>query len=64
VFHNVWGDELFLYAPHWSWALMALVILGARRVPLVTIVLLFVPIAFCQVYTLTQVKYALSTIVR
>jgi len=29
LFHAVWGDELFLYTPHWAWALMAIVMEGA-----------------------------------
>ncbi len=31
ILHNLWGDEFFLYSPHWAWALMALAVLGARR---------------------------------
>lgn len=31
--HNIWGNEFFLYSPHWAWALFGLVILGANRVP-------------------------------
>ncbi len=33
VLHNVWGDEFFLYTPHWSWALASIVILGIDGVP-------------------------------
>lgn len=22
VFHNIWGDEFFLYSPHWSWVFL------------------------------------------
>jgi hypothetical protein len=62
VFHNVWGDELFLYTPHWSWALMALVLLGARHLSRSMIVALVVPIAACQIYTLVQIRNALLTI--
>jgi hypothetical protein len=62
VFHNLWGDELFLYAPHWSWALMALVLLGARRLSLITIATLVMPIWACQIYTLLRIKSALLAI--
>jgi len=31
--HNIWGNEYFLYSPHWAWALFGLVILGANRIP-------------------------------
>lgn len=64
VFHNLWGDELFLYAPHWSWALMALVILGARGLSRMATALLVVPIAACQIGALFQIKSALLTIYR
>jgi hypothetical protein len=62
VFHNLWGDELFLYAPHWSWGLMALVLLGGRRLSLVTAAAFVVPIAACQVYTLLRIRDLLMTI--
>jgi len=64
VLHNVWGVELFLYAPHWSWALMGLVILGARHLPRLATGLLVVPIIGCQIYTLLAIKSALQTIVQ
>ena len=35
--HNIWGNEFFLYSPHWSWALFSLVILGAGRIPAVVL---------------------------
>ena len=62
VLHNVWGDELFLYAPHWSWALMALVVLGARRLSRTATALLVFPVVICQVSTLVHIKRALLTI--
>jgi hypothetical protein len=62
LLHNMWGDELFLYAPHWSWALMAVVILGASRVPRVAVIALVIPIAFGQLYTLSRLKAALAII--
>jgi uncharacterized protein DUF6080 len=64
VFHNLWGDEQFLYAPHWSWALMAIVLLGARPLSLVTTASFVVPIAACQAYTLFRIKSLLLTIVQ
>jgi hypothetical protein len=64
LFHNLWGDELFLYAPHWSWALMALIVLGARDLSLAVVTAVALPIAVCQIYTLFQLKSALLMIVR
>jgi hypothetical protein len=62
VLHNLWGDELMLYAPHWSWALMALVILGAARLSRTATALIVLPIVMCQVYTLVHIRSALVSI--
>jgi hypothetical protein len=59
VFHNLWGDELFLYAPHWSWALMALVLIGARHMSRSMVAAFVIPIMLCQSYTLFEIKNAL-----
>jgi hypothetical protein len=64
VFHNIWGDELLLFSPHWSWALMALVILGARDLSLKFVTAVFVPLVASQIYTLFTIKSALETITR
>jgi hypothetical protein len=64
VFHNVWGGEMMLYAPHWSWALMGMVLLGARRLSRTSIAAMFVPIVISQIYTLHAIKSALQAIVQ
>jgi hypothetical protein len=64
LFHNIWGDELLLYSAHWSWGLMALVVLGARHLSRVTIALLVALVVSGQVYTLLEIRAALDTIVR
>ena len=64
VFHNIWGDELLLFSPHWSWALMALVILGARDLSMKFVAAVFVPIVVSQIYTFLRIKSALETITR
>ncbi len=64
VFHNIWGDELLLFSPHWSWALMALVILGARDLSMKFMAAVFVPLVASQIYTLFTIKSALETITR
>jgi hypothetical protein len=64
AFHNIWGDELFLYAPHWSWALMGVVILGASDLSRRFIAAMVVPVVVSQIYTLFAIKQALQTIVR
>lgn len=62
AFHNVWGDELFLYAPHWSWALMALVVLGARGLSTKFLAVTSVIVIASQIDTLFAIKRALQTI--
>jgi hypothetical protein len=64
VFHNLWGDEQFLYTPHWSWALMALVLLGARQLSLLATASFVIPIAAYQIYTLVWIKTLLLSIVQ
>jgi hypothetical protein len=63
VLHNLWGDDFLLYAPHWSWALMGLVILGARRLSRQATAWLVIPIMICQVYTIFQIRSALFRVV-
>lgn len=31
VFHNIWGDEYFLYSPHYSWASFVIIALNVPR---------------------------------
>jgi hypothetical protein len=64
VLHNIWGDDVFLYGPHWSWALMGLIVLGARDLSRTLMATLLVPIVVSQMYTLLAIKSALQTIVR
>jgi hypothetical protein len=33
VFHNLWGDEFFLYSPHWAWAMFGVVAIALKRLP-------------------------------
>lgn len=63
VLHNVWGDELLLYSAHWSWALMALVVLGAPRLSRAFVVTAALVVIVCQIPTLLAIKRALETIV-
>lgn len=62
VFYNFWGRELMLWAPAWSWALMAVVVLGASKLPWKLLAAAFAPIVVSQVETLFAIKRALSTI--
>jgi hypothetical protein len=63
IFHNLWGDELMLYAPHWSWSLMALVLLGARRLPRPFVFSATALVIVSQIPTWLAVKRAVETIV-
>jgi hypothetical protein len=62
VLHNMWGDEFLLYSPNWAWALMGLVVLGARHFSRAFVATVVVPVIICQVYTLIAIKSALQTI--
>ena len=63
IFHNLWGSELMLYAPHWSWAMMALVLLGARHFSRRYIFASGVLVLACQIPTLLAIKKALEPII-
>jgi hypothetical protein len=52
VFHNLWGDEFFLYSPHWAWALTTLVALGLRRIPVRVALTLGAAVLLAQVASL------------
>lgn len=64
VFYNVWGKESLLWAPAWSWALMALVILGARHLSRALTLITVLPIAICQIVTLNEIKSLLVTVAK
>lgn len=64
LLHNVWGDELLLYAPNWTWALIGIVILGAPYVSRRFLAVLAVPLLAGQIYTLTTIKAVMQTIPR
>jgi hypothetical protein len=60
--HNIWGDEFLLYAPNWTWALMALVVLGAPYLSRLFVAAMAVLIAIGQVYTLLAIRAGFLTI--
>lgn len=62
IFFNIWGREPFLYSSAWSWALMALVLFGARRLSRTFIAAMVVPIAICQVVALHDIGSLLQTV--
>jgi hypothetical protein len=59
LFHNVWGDEGFLFTPHWSWALMLIVFVGSRTLPLWSLILAAAVVGLGQVDTLVAIRTAL-----
>lgn len=62
--HNIWGDEIFLYSPHWSWALMGLVLLGVRGLSVGCVTVLALPLIAAQVATLVSIRNAIISIVQ
>jgi hypothetical protein len=55
LFHNLWGDEFFLYSGHWAWALIALVALGMRHLRARLLVPLVSAVVVGQVMTLLTI---------
>lgn len=62
VFHSVWGDEFFLFTPHWSWALIGLVVLGVGGLGTPLLLSLTTVIAAGQVHTLRLILTALDSL--
>lgn len=61
VFHTVWGDEYFLYTPHYAWALLTAAFLGWQSLPTRGLGLLCTPIVLANVVTLRQCREMLDT---
>lgn len=55
TFHNLWGDEFFLYSAHWAWALIVLALLGLRHLRGRLILPLAAAIAAGQLTTLLTI---------
>lgn len=53
--HLVWGDEMFMYSPHWSWAVAAIPLLAAKWVPIPALLAICAIVGAGQVVTLLQV---------
>lgn len=56
LFHNLWGDEFFLFSPHWSWALILVVLLGSRGLPVWSVALAALCIIPGQLSTLDAIR--------
>lgn len=62
AFHSVWGDEFFLYSPHWSWALGMLLMAGAPRIPKPAAVALGLAVLPGQIVALYSIYVVLQRI--
>ena len=56
IFHNLWGDEFFLYSAHWSWTLMLIALLGSRALPTWAVALAVALIVPGQLATLSTIR--------
>lgn len=60
LFHILWGDEFFLYSPHYSWAIWAMVVLGLRRIPAKWLIPFPILIGIGQVAALLNIRGVLG----
>jgi hypothetical protein len=60
VFHVLWGDEFFLYTPHYSWAVATVAVIGLRQVPVWVTLPAVLVIAVGQGYTLVRIREAVG----
>lgn len=59
--HNLWGDEFFLFSPHWSWALSLIALLGSRALPTWAVALAAALIVPGQLSTLNTIRELLAS---
>jgi len=62
IFHNIWGDEYFLYTPHYSWALITLVSLGLASMKSRWVWPITLAISLTCIHTLLQYRDAIASI--
>lgn len=62
VFHTVWGDEYFLYTPHFAGALIVLALWGMRDVRMAYLTPAVIVIAIASLITLAEYRAAIVTI--
>jgi hypothetical protein len=60
VFHNLWGDEFFLYSPHYGWALALLPFVSERLHPRVRLALAIVVVG--QLLALNEIAARVGAI--
>jgi hypothetical protein len=56
IFHNLWGDEFYLYSPHYSWALIAILLLNHYQWMMV----MMMPILLGQYCSIEMILNALN----
>jgi hypothetical protein len=62
AFHVAWGDEPFLYTPHWAFALFFVALLGARQLSSRFTQAIAGALLIQQVITLASIRSAADTI--
>ena len=62
AFHNCWGDEYFLYAPHVVVPLLVIAALGFRRLPAAALVAVVGVVGVAALHTLHQYHQLLATV--
>jgi hypothetical protein len=62
IFHAVWGEDPFLYASHWSWALFGIVLLGAGRLPGAFVAATCLAVLAGQIYLLAAFRRVVATL--
>jgi hypothetical protein len=61
AFHSVWGDQFFLFAPHWLGALWLLVLLPVARLPVRALVALTALVVAGQLASLASIAAAIAS---
>ncbi|WP_375750162.1 hypothetical protein [Vibrio sp. HN007] len=60
ILHNLWGDEFFLFSPHWTISLLVSFIYFAKKTKLTALLLLITPLLLGQLLFFIKVENLLS----
>lgn len=62
LFHTIWGDEYFLYTPHYAWAFLTAAMIGWQSLPKPLLAALVLPVVAASIATLMRYRWLILAI--
>ncbi|HOD83835.1 MAG: hypothetical protein BWX88_04850 [Planctomycetes bacterium ADurb.Bin126] len=62
LFYNLWGNEFFLYSINWSWAIVLVLLVGSRKLPVKVLAPAAAVICVGQVVTIVAIARAVAAL--